>query len=541
MSPSGLIHQLNQFHESLAECRQLYLRGAKTLTELPNAASLGTPADIVHGMDELHRGLLMKLFISICGVDHIWTETEEKFAGILFHHLWQQSLTKRQIQDTLRQFEKQVESLQWRNLVEPFRQHHVLHSSTAELETCVMRIGNLLAKSDGMPSSLELDKLKKIQAEIISHLMSESRAKPVEAESSSAIQIKPAETNIPAPAKPPPAVDKPDEPQPDLTTLLTELDGLVGLDSVKQEIQSLVNYLKVQRLRAEAGLPETKISLHMVFCGNPGTGKTTVARILGRLYGAIGVLKKGHLVETDRAGLVAQYAGQTAIKTNALVDSALDGILFIDEAYSLITDEANDPYGHEAIQILLKRMEDNRDRLVVVLAGYPGPMTKLLHSNPGLSSRFSRRIDFPDYSPRELGEIFGRMCDANHYVVREMVQAKLMAGFDWLYRNRDERFGNGRLVRNVFERAIRRLSNRIVVVPKLSRELLTKFEFDDIELEGVPDTGLGEDQLSKHKFSVLCKKCNVTSRVRATYLGRNVRCKSCQTQFAVNWCPIVTE
>ena len=191
---------------------------------------------------------------------------------------------------------------------------------------------------------------------------------------------------------------------------MAELDRLIGLANIKDEVRTLANFLKVQAKRKEAGLPTTELSLHMVFGGNPGTGKTTVARIVGKIFGAMGVLDKGHLIETDRSGLVAEYAGQTGPKTQKKIDEALDGVLFIDEAYTLIAAEGDDPYGHEAVQTLLKRMEDDRERLVVILAGYPVEMVALLRSNPGLSSRFSRQLDFVDYTPLELVQIFGQMC-----------------------------------------------------------------------------------------------------------------------------------
>ncbi len=251
------------------------------------------------------------------------------------------------------------------------------------------------------------------------------------------------------------------KPRPDLDEALAELDGLIGLAPIKHEVRTLANFLKMEQRRGEAGLTVTDISLHMVFTGNPGTGKTTVARIIGKIFAAMGVLEKGHLVETDRSGLVAGYAGQTSSKANAKIDEALDGVLFIDEAYSLVAEDGQDPYGNEAVQALLKRAEDDRDRLVVILAGYPEEMKTLLDSNPGLSSRFNRELEFGDYTPVELARIFAWLCEKNHYKLAAGTRPKLMVGLTELYRDRDRRFGNGRTVRNLFEQAIRRMANRI--------------------------------------------------------------------------------
>lgn len=199
---------------------------------------------------------------------------------------------------------------------------------------------------------------------------------------------------------------------------MSELSGLIGLGTVKTEVESLRNLIKIRAMRAQQGLPNTIMSYHMVFTGNPGTGKTTVARIVAGIYKEIGILKKGHLVETDRAGLVAEYVGQTAPKTNAKIDESLDGVLFIDEAYTLVGGQ-ND-YGSEAIATLLKRMEDDRDRLVVILAGYTNEIKEFIDSNPGLQSRFNRYIQFDDYSTEELTEIFKRNLRKSRYKIKLM-------------------------------------------------------------------------------------------------------------------------
>ena len=260
---------------------------------------------------------------------------------------------------------------------------------------------------------------------------------------------------------------------------MAELDGLIGLESVKDEVKSLVNLVRVRRLRVEAGLPAAPVSMHMVFTGNPGTGKTTVARLLGELYAAIGALKTGQLIEVDRSGLVAGYVGQTAMKTAQVVESAVGGVLFIDEAYSLASGGEND-FGREAIETLLKAMEDHRDELVVIVAGYDGPMERFISSNPGLESRFNKYIHFPDYTPEELHGIFLLQCKKHGYVLSPEADAALTAALTELYENRDENFGNGRTVRNLFEDAVSRQADRISAIENPGRDELMNLLPEDI-------------------------------------------------------------
>lgn len=260
---------------------------------------------------------------------------------------------------------------------------------------------------------------------------------------------------------------------------MAELNGLIGLDSVKAEVESLRNLIKIQAMRAKNGLPNTNMSYHMVFTGNPGTGKTTVARIVAGIYKEIGILKKGHLVETDRAGLVAEYVGQTAPKTNAKIDEALDGVLFIDEAYTLVG-EGND-YGSEAIATLLKRMEDDRNRLVVILAGYTNEIKEFIDSNPGLQSRFNRYIEFEDYKAEELIEIFRSNLKKAKYKIKRDAFEWMQQYINYKVVTKDENFGNARFIRNTFEKVVQNQADRLARQSNISNEELTIITIDDVK------------------------------------------------------------
>jgi type VII secretion ATPase EccA len=258
-----------------------------------------------------------------------------------------------------------------------------------------------------------------------------------------------------------------------------ELSSLIGLDKVKADVEQLTNFIKIQQMRTAKGLKASPISYHCVFTGNPGTGKTTVARIIANLYKELGVLTKGHLVETDRSGLVAEYVGQTAVKTNKVIDSAIDGVLFIDEAYSLVPGSSND-FGSEAIATLLKRMEDDRDRLVVILAGYGEEMKTFIDSNPGLQSRFNRYIHFDDYTKDELVEIFKMYVAKNDYVLEGDALDAISAKIEVAVANKDKNFGNARFVRNLFEKVLGNQATRLATLGDISKKQLQILTVEDI-------------------------------------------------------------
>ncbi|MCA9234363.1 MAG: AAA family ATPase [Planctomycetales bacterium] len=552
----------SQFRQLLGQCRDLYVSSGE-LAAREHAHLLPDSGEkFIQLMDDLHQALAVKVFVTVCEADRRWSKNEKFLAEVLIFHLWSQWLTEDQLRETLQTMSARAMELKWYALVRPFDQIAPLRNRISDLETIVVRLANLIARADGPIRPTEAARIKTIQDELRVHLRAipiDEPSEHAEAERAGAQAIE----KIYSTADELPAIRKarqqhddaaktgglvkteagraaaetPAEKPPEerLADALAELDKLIGLDGIKQEVHTLANFLKVQKKRAEAGLPNTNLSLHMVFGGNPGTGKTTVARIVGNIFGAMGVLKRGHLIETDRSGMVAEYAGQTGPKSNKKIDEALDGVLFIDEAYTLIASDGEDPFGHEAVQTLLKRMEDDRERLVIILAGYPVEMAMLLRSNPGLSSRFSRQLDFVDYTPLELAGIFGLMCGKNLYQISARTRGKLMLGFTWLYERRDRHFGNGRTVRNLFEDAIRWQANRIASIVDLSVEQLSTLETDDIHFKRVPDEEFAKLDDPALRFHLTCPACEHGKDAPMKFLGESVKCPKCEHRFVANW------
>ena len=265
-----------------------------------------------------------------------------------------------------------------------------------------------------------------------------------------------------------------------LEKVMAELNGMIGLENIKKDISELINLLEIQKKRSGQGLPNIDIALHTVFLGPPGTGKTSVARLLSRIFKILGFLSKGQLYETDREGLVAGYVGQTAIKVDKVTNDSLGGVLFIDEAYSLTQNTLGNDYGSEAINTILKRMEDNRDDLAVVVAGYTEPMQIFVESNPGLRSRFNRYFHFEHFKPQELFQIFESLCKKTDFVLTDDAIEKLQETFELLYDKKDEGFGNARVVRNLFEKCVQNQANRVIKIQTITKDVLRALTEEDI-------------------------------------------------------------
>lgn len=268
-----------------------------------------------------------------------------------------------------------------------------------------------------------------------------------------------------------------------LQDLLNDLNALVGLEQVKNKVQDLIVYQKIQKMRQEKNLFSTKNTLHLAFTGNPGTGKTTVARIVGRIYKQIGLLSRGHFVEVSRTDLIAGYQGQTALKVKKVIDEAKGGVLFIDEAYSITENDHSDSYGRECLTELTKALEDYRDDLVVIVAGYTEPMTHFFASNPGLKSRFNTFIEFPDYTAKELLEMFVKLCAENDYNLADNVSDCVYNLMTEQIANKSVNFANGRLVRNLYDDVTMNHARRVIKINNPTKEdlsLIIRSDFDNL-------------------------------------------------------------
>lgn len=264
-----------------------------------------------------------------------------------------------------------------------------------------------------------------------------------------------------------------------LDDLMSELNNLIGLENVKAKVNDLIAYQKVQVLRKQHGLHTQKGTLHMAFTGNPGTGKTTVARIVGYVYKQLGLLSKGHFIEVSRTDLIAGYQGQTALKVKKVIEEAKGGVLFIDEAYSITENDHSDSYGRECLTELTKALEDYRDDLVVIVAGYSEPMNHFFSSNPGLKSRFNTFIEFPDYSANELFEMFKKLCKSNDYILSEATKELVLHKLEDCVVDKKENFANGRLVRNIYENLIMNHARRVSLLVEPTREELSTIIDED--------------------------------------------------------------
>ena len=329
----------------------------------------------------------------------------------------------------------------------------------------------------------QLETIRTMAENSLSRMGTDFWGSPAAPEKREADAAKPREPQVPSAQTPQtPSAEKGEEARPEpekIEDLKAELDSYIGLEAVKKEVRNLINLVAVHQMREKNGLPVTELSLHMVFSGNPGTGKTTIARLMARIYHSLGILSKGQLVEVDRSGLVAGYVGQTALKTGKAIEKAMGGVLFIDEAYALNNGSGND-FGREAIDTILKAMEDHRDDLVVIVAGYDGLMQDFIRSNPGLESRFNRFLHFDDYTLEEMMAIFAMRCEKGCYTLEEEAERQVRT---FIQEENDGgiTFGNARGVRNLFERILVQQANRLAAMEDVTREDLMRITAADVQ------------------------------------------------------------
>lgn len=578
LTDGQIIESIRLYREALNETQSLYVDSGQLVRgtygwlgggDDPDAAS------IANQMNDLHQGFVMKVFASVVPDASAKNIEQRQLGRTLLEHIWGKSVLGSQLHEAIDWLISAADDFEWFDLVRPFTELPEIRDRWGELETLAMRMAKLLTSVDGNRSDRDNQNIETMKQQFD---LARGRAPETLASETDTANARDALVWLRDEAKRlregvgPTAAEKPTliagpggsfspggslnrtasdakskaepiaddrTPEQRLQDAKAKLDRLVGLDNIKDQIETLTNFLKMERRRESLELPTTRPSLHMAFIGNPGTGKTTVARIVAEIYGALGILEKGHLVETDRSGLVAEYAGQTGPKTNAKIDEALDGVLFIDEAYTLIDESGNDQYGREAIQTLLKRMEDQRDRLVVILAGYPNEMRQMIRSNPGLSSRVGTTMQFADYPPEALCRIYDLIAKKSKYTLPTESRRRLLRGFTYLYAKRDRHFGNGRTSRNSLERSVRRLANRLATVDEVTRELLTTLEPEDIEVAGVDQIHLKAMAAEPGKVRVQCK--GVPQVIDDQLLGTEVQCESCGEMFFADWGEPVVE
>ncbi|MEO1618386.1 MAG: AAA family ATPase [Planctomycetota bacterium] len=572
-SDDQIIEALRLYREALVETKALFLdsgqlvRGSYAwLEEDIEGDPDADAASVADQMQDLHQGFVMKVFAAVVPDASSKNLEQRQLGRVLLEHIWGKSVLGRQLHEAVDWLIEAAGGFEWTHLLRPFIELPELRDRWGELETLAMRMAKLIAAVDGDVSLQDDANIAEMQAQFdaargrapVSLAAEEDTAHAKDAIAWLRTEAKrlrdgvdPSAAERPTPiagpggsGKPRPddrkpkgptaAVEEdPRTPEERLRDAKAKLDRLIGLENVKVQITTLTNFLSLEKKREAMELPTSRPSLHMAFIGNPGTGKTTVARIIAEIYGALGILEKGHLVETDRSGLVAEYAGQTGPKTNAKIDEALDGVLFVDEAYTLIDESGQDQYGREAVQTLLKRMEDQRDRLVVILAGYPDEMRTMIRSNPGLSSRVGTTMQFADYPPEALCRIFELIAKKSKYTLPTESRRRLLRGFTYLFAQRDRHFGNGRTARNSFERSVRQLANRIAGVEEVTRELLTTLQADDIEVAGIDRAHLKAMASIPGKVRVAHK--GVPQVIDDQLLGTEIHCETSGEDFVADW------
>lgn len=479
-------HQPDAMEERLANLNFLHAEAKKTFVAVNDYKQFNSEPSFLR---QLVDDLFVLSYISLKGESEIPEETK-LFLSMVFMPLRQRIVNDRQLVEDLFRFDSlplhhrkaiaghwhtfnnEIQKVGRANLNGSLKSLTYLRTYDDEESTShfdkmaatFFSFAQVAIKADGTVTSAEEERIKRIREMIYGETDAVGTT-----QAGGAKQAKPAKER-----------EKAAETEETLEEVLEKIDTLIGMENIKEQIRTFVNLVKVHDEREKRGLPVTPVSLHAVFYGPPGTGKTTIARLLGKVYRCLGLLESGHLVETDRAGIVAGYVGQTAIKVDEVVNDAMDGILFIDEAYSLALGKGDKDFGQEAIDTLLKRMEDHRDQLAVIVAGYPDEMKEFINSNPGLKSRFNRFYYFDHFEPEKLLKIFDLFRTNASFTLTGPARGEILRLLTEFHEKRDKSFGNGRFVRNLFERMVERQANRIARITPLTDNILCSLTKADI-------------------------------------------------------------
>ncbi|MBC8872542.1 MAG: AAA family ATPase [Planctomycetes bacterium] len=519
---------LEELDQVMQQCRELYLSCVPKGREILKGASL----DMTLSQDRLHKYLLVKLCATIAEADGRWTYEEQRCAAAVLRHVGI-AFSDQELDKIAGYVHKQAGKLDWQQLLQPFREIPVLCDKRAELQTVILRTANLIAKADGSLLPRETTILERIQGLLRPDPRRDLDRAPHWSEEDTIAMAggieqlwRKGDAAKPLAATPAASVAS-------LLENLQRLDALVGLRQVKQEIRGLANAASRRDQREQAGQPVGLHESHLVFVGGEGTGKTTVARLLCDILVAAGALEHGRLVEVNSRGLAQNHADKAADRMDANFAEAIGGTLLIDHAGELLS-AGGQPLS-AAMRVLLQRMAGHRGQLVVILADDSDRLLRTIHQRSDLASAFNRHLRFPSYGVSELGRIFQRFCDRNHYQVSRLAQIKLLLGFQWRLERDGELFGNGHLVRQVFEDAVYCLGHRVAGISTLTEGLLTSLEDDDILIDGVP-AGVWSNLADPGRmFTIHCPGCASANQVGSDFLGIQVECKRCHHRFVCAW------
>jgi tellurite resistance protein len=519
---------LAELAQAMQDCRQLYL---SCVSPSPGF-SPASVQQLAVSQDRLHRGLLAKIYATIAEADGRWTYEEQRCVTALLQHVGV-SWSPDQLEATARKVARQGAKQDWQRLLQPFRAIPELRARTADLETVIVRVANLIAKADGAVAARETAVLHAIQEQIRSERPLGDGAGPPTPDACAA----PAAVDADLPWVGAVAPQQAKRVKSDAGQLreqcLAQLDSLVGLRQVKQEIRALADWAFLQNQRRRAELPYEATDTRFLFVGRAGTGKTQVARLLSEILAASGVLKRGQLIEANGFDLVSREPGEAAKIIKAQLREALGGTLLIEYAGALFS--AGESSTASVLRALRQNMVAHAGRLAVVLADHSDRLLNLLDRSGDWQPLFRRYWRFDDYRAGELGQIFQFHCSRSQYQVTPLAQIKLLLGFDWQLRQDADRFGYGHGVQRVFGRAVHRLAGRIAGISPLTKPLLTTFHDADIAFDGVPDEVFANLADPQRRFTVCCPGCNSINVVGPEFLGIRVECTRCLQRFVCAW------